>query len=258
MMHPMMPQPQSPEQGAGVIVSGASQGIGASIAGELARHGFTVGCLSRSGRLPTVDGHAASERLRLTPLRADVSDPPAVEACVAQFAETARLAGLVNCAGYHVEAPSADLDEATLLDVLRVNLVGAFTCSRAAYPLLRVGGGGLIVNIGSFYDMAGVPGSLAYSASKAALSSMTKTLAVEWARDDIRVVNVAPGYVATELNQDVRADPASKDRLVRKIPVRRFGEAHEVGRFVATMFSEPVGFLTGTTIYIDGGQSVRL
>jgi NAD(P)-dependent dehydrogenase (short-subunit alcohol dehydrogenase family) len=103
-----------------------------------------------------------------------------------------------------------------------------------------------------------VPGHLAYAASKAAMASMTRSLAIEWARDGIRLVDVAPGYVATDLNAEFFADAAAQEKLARRIPVGRVGRAEEVGRLVAALFELEVGFLTGTTVYIDGAHGITL
>jgi NAD(P)-dependent dehydrogenase (short-subunit alcohol dehydrogenase family) len=125
------------------------------------------------------------------------------------------------------------------------------------YPYLK-SDGGLIVNIGSFYDHLGVRGNLAYSASKAALASMSRTLAVEWARDNIQLLNVAPGYILTELNREWFSDPKNHDAVVRRIPARQIGQPEDVARLIAGLFQSRSAFLTGTTVYIDGGQGISL
>ena len=142
--------------------------------------------------------------------------------------------------------------------MFEVNLVAAVSVSQAAYPYLRGRGGGLIVNIGSVADKIGMRHNLAYAASKAALGSVTRTLANEWARDGIRVLDVAPGYVVTDMNRDFFSDERNRSSIERRIPVRRLGEPEEIGALVASLFTNPIGYLTGTTIYIDGGQGAAL
>jgi len=110
--------------------------------------------------------------------------------------------------------------------------------------------------MGSFYDKIGVPRNLAYCASKAALGAMTRCLAVEWARDGIRVLNVAPGYVATDLNREFLAKPKIRDWIEKDVPVGRPGSVSEIATFIGTLFSEQVPYLTGETIYIDGGHGM--
>lgn len=241
----------SAEMGGALLVTGASSGIGAAIASELAGRGFTVGCLSRRGTAPPGE--------RLLTLAADVTDGAATERALAALVDQAGpLRGVVNAAGFNRETPSLELSTETLRSVLETNFVAVFMLCRLAHPHLTAAGGGLIVNIGSFFDHLGVAHNLAYAASKAALGALTRCLAVEWARDGIRVMNVAPGYVLTELNREYFSDPDRRGRMERRIPVRRLGEADEVARLVACLFTEQIAFLTGETIYLDGGQGMAL
>jgi NAD(P)-dependent dehydrogenase (short-subunit alcohol dehydrogenase family) len=235
----------------GVIVTGAGRGIGAAIATALAARGRTVACLSRSGALP---GDAAE----LVPYECDVTDAARVGEVVALFAEQAGvIAGLENKAGLHAHGRAQDVTAGEVLRLLEVNCVGALLVAQAARPHLAAAGG-VIVGIGSFFDRLGASGSLAYSASKAALASVNRTLAVEWARDGISVVTVAPGYVLTDLNAEWLAEEGTRAKVERRIPVGRLGDPAEIGRFVATLMLEDVPFLTGETIYVDGGQGIRV
>jgi NAD(P)-dependent dehydrogenase (short-subunit alcohol dehydrogenase family) len=236
----------------GVIVTGASRGIGAAIALELAARGRTVACLSRSGTVPGDDAP------RLLPYTCDVTDAAAVGGVVADFAKRAgAIAGLVNNAGSHADAAAVDVTPEDLLRMFEVNCVSALACAQAARPHLAASRG-VIVGIGSFFDRLGARRSLAYAASKAALASIGRTLAVEWGKDGISVFTVAPGYVLTDLNRDWLSDPAARERVERRIPAGRVGDPAEVGRLVAALMLEGIGFLTGETIYLDGGQGVRV
>ena len=152
---------------------------------------------------------------------------------------------------------SAELPMDGLRAVLETNLVSAVRLAQLARPHLA-DHGGFVAFIGSFYADLGVPGSLAYSASKAALASVTRTLAVEWAAAGIAVVNFAPGYVETELNADYLADPDNRARIERRIPVGRVGTAAEIGRLIVAVLTADCRFLTGETITIDGAQGRRL
>jgi NAD(P)-dependent dehydrogenase (short-subunit alcohol dehydrogenase family) len=100
--------------------------------------------------------------------------------------------------------------------------------------------------------------NLAYCASKAAVGAITRCLAAEWAKDGIRVLDVAPGYIETELNREFLANPKVQGWLAQRVPVGRPGAATEVGRLVGALYAERIGFLTGETIYIDGGQGANL
>jgi NAD(P)-dependent dehydrogenase (short-subunit alcohol dehydrogenase family) len=143
-----------------------------------------------------------------------------------------------------------------LTSVMRTNATAVLAVCREAYPHLVARGGGIIVNLGSFFDKLGVPRNLAYSASKAAVGAITRCLAVEWAPRGITVVNVAPGYVETDFNREFLGRPEVQEFLRRRIPVRRTGTATEVARLVAMLFTEQIGYLTGETIYADGGHGI--
>jgi NAD(P)-dependent dehydrogenase (short-subunit alcohol dehydrogenase family) len=238
-----------------VLVTGGSSGIGAAIATEWARLGFTVGCASRRGTAPA----DATQSSRLVGLKLDVTDEIAVAEVVREFTDThGPLAGAINCAGYFDPKPSETLPLSDLRTVLETNLISAVQISQLAFPGLKEHGGGFIGNIGSFYADLGVPQSLAYSASKAGMAAVTRTLAVEWARHGISLVNFEPGYIETGLNAEFVADPENRALLERKIPARRLGTAEEVARLVVRVLTSDCSFLTGESIRIDGGQAIRL
>lgn len=238
-----------------IAVTGSSRGIGAAIALELARRGHTVGCLSRGGVLP--DGAPADGNF--VPARCDVTDEKSVRAALqAVNAETGGIAGLVNNAGLHTETESSTLSTDDYEALMRTNATSVMMVSREAYPYLQSADGARIVNIGSFFDKIGVSRNLAYCASKAAVGAITRCLAVEWARDGISVTNVAPGYIETDLNREAMRSEKFLNWLARRSPAGRPGTAREVAALVATLFEKDIGFLSGETIYLDGGQSVAL
>ena len=243
------------EDGKVIAVTGSSRGIGAEIARELGRRGFTVGCLSRGGGLP----EDPPEEATLLPFQCDVTDEKSVnEALGGLVKATGRLNGLVNNAGVLVEHKSAELSVADYDHVMRTNATSVMMVSREAYPHLCVAGGGGIVNIGSFWDKIGVPRNLPYCASKAAIAAITRCHAVEWARDGISVMNVAPGYIETDFNHEFFADEKMREWLRQRAPMQKPGTVCDVARLVAALFAEDIPFLTGETIYLDGAQSVAL
>ena len=233
-----MPQSQ-------IIVTGASRGIGWAIAAELARRDFSVVGLSRSGDVPSGRG-----------LCCDIADESAVRDAIALIAREGPIMGLVNNAGTHSGGPSAELSVDEYERVMKINATSVMVASREVHPHLQAAGRGLIVNLGSFFDKIGAAQQLAYSASKAAIGAMTRVLAVEWARDGISVINVAPGYIKTEFS-DMWQDEKALAWLAQRVPLRRGGEPEEVARFVAALFSEDIPFLTGETIYIDGAHALH-
>jgi NAD(P)-dependent dehydrogenase (short-subunit alcohol dehydrogenase family) len=237
-----------------IAVTGASRGIGAAIVLELARRGFTVGCLSRKGAGPE-QAVPAALAARLLDVACDVNDEASVRTAFATLVErTGRLDGLVNNAGIHLDGRSATLETATFDQVMDTNARAVFVACREAYPHLEQAGG-TIVNIGSFFDKLGVKRNVAYCASKAAVGAITRCLAVEWAAKRIRVLNVAPGYIETDLNREAMQGPL-KAFLETRVPVGRAGTADEVARLVASLFSEDIAYLTGETLYIDGAQGM--
>ncbi len=235
-----------PARGA-VIVTGASRGIGAAIAVTLAGEGYAVHGLSRSGDCPVGTGH-----------RADVADEASLAEAIGAVAAAGRIVGLVNNAGIAVEAPSAELSVETFERVMRVNATSVVVASRLIHPHLKAAGGGLIVNIGSILGSLGAKRAVPYAASKAAVAAITRCHAVEWAADGIRVLNVAPGYVATEFAGDFLEKEAVKRWLAMRVPAGAPAAAEEVGRLVAALFRADLPYLTGETIHLDGGHRITV
>lgn len=228
-----------------IIVTGASRGIGGAIAEALAARGRTVFGLSRSGTSPA--GQA---------VKCDMTDEAAVKSAFADIASAGPIGGLVNNAGVHLGSASNALPTDEYDEVMALNATAVMVACREVYPYLAPNGG-CIVNIGSFFDRMGVPNNLAYCASKAAVGAITRCLASEWAADKIRVVNVAPGYIETDLNRDYLARDKVRTWLENRVPVGRPGSPEEVARLVASVFVEDIPFLTGETIYIDGGHGAN-
>ncbi len=243
-----------------IFVTGASRGIGAMISLVLAERGFEVGCISRSGNLPQIDNVATNVLARWHPVACDVMDDAALAAAIKELHQTLQVSvrGLVNNAGLHTEQPTIDLPMEEFRRLMDVNAVSVLRTSQIIYPLLKENGGGLIVNIGSFFDKLGVKRNVSYCASKAAVGAITRCLAVEWARDSIQVMNVAPGYIATDLNRETMASGPLRAYLEKRIPRKNPGEARNVAALVASLFQDGMEFLSGETIYLDGAQSVAV
>jgi len=237
-----------------IAVTGTSRGIGAGIAVELAQRGFTVGCFARNGRLPEHE-LSASLSERLVPIACDVTDEDALRAA---FAELARrcggIDGLINNAGVHSAGPSRSFSTAEFDKILRVDVLALFAASREVYPYLVERGGGTIVNIGSFFAELGARGSTAYSSAKAAVGAITRCLAAEWGSKGISVLNIAPGYIETDINREYLHDPKTMAMIKERIAIGRPGTVDEVARLTAAIFAERIAFLTGETITIDGGH----
>lgn len=229
-----------------IIVTGASRGIGESIAVELGRRGFDVAGLSRSGKTAVGTGYEC-----------DMTDERAIADAIARVAAKGPIIGLINNAGAHEGKRSSDLSLADFESTMRLNASAVLVACRETYPHLKSAGDSLIVNIGSFFDKLAVVENLAYCASKAAVGAITRCLSAEWARDGIRVLDVAPGYIETDLNRDFLASEKIQAWLKRRVPAGRAGTPQEVARLVGALYVENIAFLTGETIYIDGGQGAN-
>lgn len=227
-----------------IVVTGASQGIGEAIARDLHGRGYEVICVSRSGRAPVGTG-----------MICDMTDESAVRTLFAGIAEAGPIVGLVNNAGFHDVGPIATISTGDFEAMMRLNVTAVMIASREAYPLLKASQGS-IVNMGSWFDKMGVRDNLAYCATKAAVAAMSRCMAIEWARDGINVVNIGPGYIETELNREFLARDKVKSFIRQRVPVQRAGTVDEVARLVGALFAENIKFLTGETIYIDGGQGI--
>ncbi len=241
-----------------IIVTGASRGIGATIALGLARAGFEVGCLSRSGDMPHIDNLEPEISKRFHPAKCDVSNNEELESAFKAVAQAAGkpLMGLVNNAGVHSQDRIEAISEDEFRRVMDINAYSVLAASQTIYPYLLLNQGGLIVNIGSFFDKLGIKQHLLYCAAKAAVGAMTRCIAVEWASKNIRALNVAPGYIMTDLNREAMQTGPLAAYLAKRIPGGKPGQAEDVGKLVTSLFVLDSPFMTGETIYIDGAHGM--
>jgi 2-deoxy-D-gluconate 3-dehydrogenase len=238
------------------IVTGASRGLGRAMALALAEAGADLGLVARSkGDLEETAAAVETRGRQAVVCPADVTAPTEVERAVsAVLTAFGRLDVLVNNSGIAIVKP---LVETTLEDwraVVETNLTGSVLFCRAVGPTLIAQQRGKVINIASLLGARGLPGYGAYSASKGGIIALTRTLAVEWARHNVQVNAIAPGWFLTPMNAHAFADDRLRDRLLREVPARRTGKPEELGPLVVYLASSASDFVTGEVVYIDGGE----
>ena len=239
------------------IVTGASRGLGRSIALALAEAGADVAVAARSEKdLQDTAAAVEGQGRRALVLPTDVTVYAQVETLVERTAATlGRLDIVVNNSGIATVRPLAEMAPEDFRRSLEVNLVGAFNGCRAAAGRLIAQKSGKVVNLASMLGASGLSGYTAYSASKGGVIALTKALAVEWARHNIQVNAMAPGWFVTDMNSQAFDDPRIRERLLRDVPARRTGKLEEIGPLVVYLASSASDYMTGQTVFLDGGHS---
>ena len=242
------------------IVTGGNGGIGLGMARGLAAAGARVVVAARDA----AKSRAAVQDLGARGAEAhavatDVTDEGSVGALIdATLARFGRLDVLVNNAGINIRKPAHELALDEWRRVLDTNLTSAFLCSKAAYPAFKSAGGGKVVNIGSMMSIFGASFAPVYSASKGGIVQLTKSTAVAWAKDNIQVNAVLPGWIDTELTRRARTDvPGLHDRVMARTPAGRWGTADDLAGIAVFLGSSASDFVTGTAIPVDGGYSAQ-
>ncbi len=240
-----------------ILVTGADSGIGRAIAIQVAREGADVGVNYHSNE--SAANEVANEIKQLgrqaLVLQGDVSKVDDVQRTVQQtVAQFGKIDVLVNNAGMEVYQPFLQVTEAEWDRVIGVDLKGPFLCSQAAArEMVKRGQGGTIINISSVHEDLAFPGYASYCAAKGGLRMLCRDLALELAPYHINVVNVGPGAIATPINKETLANPEEKAALEKEIPLHRIGTSEEVAKLVAYLASDDASYITGTTVFIDGG-----
>jgi 2-deoxy-D-gluconate 3-dehydrogenase len=241
------------------LVTGGNGGIGLAMAGALAEAGAKVVLSGRNAEKSA----AATEALRSRGFKAD-----AIEADVTDESEVAhlfqqvmlrhgRLDILVNNAGTTVRKPPHELSLDEWHVVIDTNLTSTFLCSRAAHALMKEGGGGKMINIGSMLSIFGAPYAAAYGASKGGVVQFTRSVATSWAADNIQVNAVLPGWIDTDLTRKAREQVKGlHERVLARTPAGRWGIPADLAGIAVFLASSASDFITGTAIPVDGGYSI--
>lgn len=232
------------------IVTGGTRGIGEAICLGLQQQGFTV-VANYAGN--DEKARAFTDATAIPAYKWDVGDHLAcIEGCARVEAEIGPVDVLINNAGVTRDGTLHRMSFDDWNEVIRINLGGCFNMAKATFPGMRDRGWGRIVNIGSINGQAGQYGQVNYAAAKSGIHGFTKALAQEGAKFGVTVNAIAPGYIDTDM---VAAVPAPVlEKIVAKIPVGRLGRAEEIARGVVFLASEHAGFVTGSTMSINGGQ----
>jgi glucose 1-dehydrogenase len=254
-------------RGKNVLITGGTSGIGQATAVRFAEHGANVAI----NYLTTPDEAAGTEEqvvaclqkvqqhgVRDVLVQGDVSSEQDVVRMVGEASE--RLGGLdvlINNAGIQISRPSEQLASAEFDQVLAVDLRGAFLCARQAIRrFLADEKPGVVINVSSVHEVIPRPGYLSYSISKGGVGNMTRTLALEYARRGIRVNGVGPGATITPINRAWTQDPVKTEIVAGHIPLGRAGTADEMAGVCAFLASDDAAYITGQTIFVDGGLTV--
>jgi 2-deoxy-D-gluconate 3-dehydrogenase len=240
------------------FVTGGNGGIGLGMAKGLAAAGATVVIAGRNKAKAQDALQALGPRAEFVEL--DVLKEESCRAAVAQVAERlGRLDILVNNAGTTVRKQPQDLSADEWRYVMDTNLTGAFLCSQAAYPHMVRGGGGKIINTGSMMSVMASSYAAPYAASKGGIVQMAKSLAVAWAKDNIQVNTILPGWIDTDLTRQARVEvPGLNERVLSRTPAQRWGDPADFAGIAVFLASSASDFITGAAIPIDGGYSVQV
>lgn len=269
-----------------VVITGSSRGIGKAIAKEFAKNNYSVLLNARDEKelIETVQEikNEISDPSQVSYLTGDISEE---KICISLIEEAinkfGRINVLVNNAG--ISGPSQKTNNITSKDwdyVLGVNLRGTFLCTREALKYMTSGGSSSnnnindvkgnnnnnnnneydlnfsIINISSVHESIPMPYSAPYSASKGGMEMLTKNIALEVAEKGIRINGIAPGAINTPMNKDIMGDPQKKKQEEEKIPMRRIGEPEEIAKVAFFLASTDASYITGTTVYVDGGLTL--
>jgi glucose 1-dehydrogenase len=245
------------------VVTGSSKGIGRAIVLAFAKSNTYAGIV--------VNARKRDEAERVVKEVQDIGncDSIAVIAdvshevdCIRLIDETMKHYGridvLVNNAGIQQEVPFEDTSTEVWQKIIAVDLTGPFVCSREAvkHMLNQNPKGGCIINISSVHQIIPKPHYVPYATSKAGIEMMTKTMALELAHDNIRVNAVAPGAIATDMNEELEEDKAELNNVLSRIPLRRIGSPEEIANMVEFLASDKATYVTGSTFFVDGGMTL--
>jgi len=264
---PVPTEPMPGLKGKGVLVTGGTSGIGQAIAVRFAQYGANVAinylrqpdeASDTEQQVQACVNQVQHEGVRDVLVQGDVSREEDVERMVGQaVSELDGLDVLINNAGIQISRHSDELSGDDFDKVLAVNIRGAFLCAREAIRhFLAEGKPGVIINVSSVHQLIPKPDYLGYSVSKGGMQNLTRTLALEYAARGIRVIGIGPGATVTPINRAWIDDPVKREMVESHIPMRRAGTADEMGGVACFLASDNAAYITGQTIFVDGGLTL--
>jgi glucose 1-dehydrogenase len=245
------------------IVTGSSEGIGKAIAVAFARSGEYSGIVVNSRKIE--EAQRVADEIKAVgcdsiAIQADVSKENdcirLIESTISQYG---RIDVLVNNAGIQKDVPFEQTSIEEWYKIIGVDLTGPFVCSREAIKHMEKQegpNGGCIINISSVHQTIPKPHYIPYATSKAGIEMMTKTMALELAKGNIRANLVAPGAIETNMNRELKENKEMLDKVLKQIPIKRIGNPEEVANVVEFLASDKASYVTGTTFYVDGGMTL--
>jgi 2-deoxy-D-gluconate 3-dehydrogenase len=243
------------------IVTGGNGGLGRGMAQGLAAAGADIVIAARNASKTAETATAFRQQygVKVLEVQVDVCDTNNVQAMVAQtLTAFGKVDILVNNAGINIRKPPDELAAAEWQSVIETNLSSTFLCSQAVYEPMKRTGGGKIINNGSMFSIFGGSHVLAYAASKGGVVQLTKSLAVAWAKDNIQVNVILPGWLYTDLTRGaIEQLPELHDRVLQRTPQGRWGEPEELAGAAVFLASKASDFVTGISLTVDGGYSVQ-
>ncbi|MEL6442533.1 MAG: glucose 1-dehydrogenase [Cyanobacteria bacterium J06621_8] len=253
-------------KGKNVLVTGATSGIGQAIAAQFAVEGANVALNYRNDPKKLEDTKELIDKMcdqvkgcggKKLPVEGDVSqEGDIIRMCNEVIEKLGSLDILINNAGIQTASPSHELETKDFDQVIQVNLRGAYLCAREVIKhFINRGHGGIIINVSSVHEIIPRPQYVSYSMSKGAMENMTKTLALEYAPQGIRVNAIAPGATATPINSWAD-DPQKRKEVESHIPMGRAGTSEEMAAVTAFLASDDAAYITGQTLFVDGGLTL--
>jgi NAD(P)-dependent dehydrogenase (short-subunit alcohol dehydrogenase family) len=242
------------------LITGGARGLGRVIADALASAGADVAVTSRQAESAAraAEVIAGTSGRKAVGIAADVTDGASIDAAIAAVLEKlGRIDILVNNAGVNIRGPIETLTVDDWDAVVDTNLKGPWLCCRAMGPILKKQKWGRVINVSSMLGEISMPGRSPYASSKGGVTLLTKTLALEWSKDGVNVNALCPGPFMTDINTPLLNDPEARAQMESNVPLGRWGDPNELGPAAVFLASEASSFMTGATLFIDGGYTAR-